>query len=125
MKLFSLVFLALASLGECASRQSPPAGALVVAKSGQKYSKVQDAVNALSTTDTAAQSIFIYSGSYDEQVYIPARKAALTVYGQTADTSSYTSNTVTITHNIGKAQAANNDGTGMLLTVLHHAFLLV
>lgn len=68
MKFVNFVVLAIASLAECASRQSPPAGALVVGKSGQQYSKVQDAVNALSTTATAAQSIFIYSGSYDEQV---------------------------------------------------------
>lgn len=64
----SLFFLIVASVGDCASRQSPPAGALVVAKSGGQYTKVQDAVNALSTTSTTAQSIFIEAGSYDEQV---------------------------------------------------------
>lgn len=68
MLFLSLCFLVIATLGDCASRQSPPAGALVVAKSGGQYTKVQDAVNALSTTSTTAQSIFIEAGSYNEQV---------------------------------------------------------
>ena len=94
-------------------RTSAPAGALVVGTSG-KYSKVQDAVNALSSSSTAAQSIFIQAGTYDEQVYIPALKGALTVYGYTTDTSSYSKNTVTITAGVGLDTAANDDATGTL-----------
>ena len=72
----------------------------------------QSAVNALSTSSTAAQCIFIYSGTYEEQGYITARSAALTVYGETSDDGSYTSNTVTITHSAALANSAHDDATG-------------
>ncbi|KAK6535712.1 hypothetical protein TWF694_002162 [Orbilia ellipsospora] len=93
-----------------ASRTSPPSGALVVSKtpaSGQ-YGTIQAAINALSTTSTTAQSIFIYQGTYNEQVKIPARKAVLTIYGYTTDTTTYGSNTVTITYSKG-ADVAGSD----------------
>ncbi|MCJ1241357.1 hypothetical protein MMC14_009362 [Varicellaria rhodocarpa] len=71
----------------------------------------QAAINALSTTSTTAQSIFIEAGTYSEQVYIPARKAQLIVYGSTSDTASYTSNMVTITHSASLATSSNDDAT--------------
>ncbi|MCJ1369670.1 Pectinesterase 1 [Loxospora ochrophaea] len=114
------LFLLLASffsLALGASRTSPPSGALVVSKSptSGQYSSVQDAVNALSTTSTSAQAIFIEAGTYSEQVYIPARAAELTVYGSTTDTSSYESNTVTITHSASLVSgSANDDDTATL-----------
>lgn len=57
----------------------------------------------------SAQSIFIYSGTYTEQVTIPALAGALTVYGYTTDTSSYTSNVVTITHSSSLLSGAVDD----------------
>lgn len=63
----------------------------------------------MSTTSTAAQSLFILAGTYNEQVIIPARSAALTVYGYTTDTSSYTSNVVNIEHSSSLASGAAND----------------
>jgi pectinesterase len=55
-----------------ASRTEPPSGSLVVragtSNSGE-YSSVQAAVNAL-PNDGSEQSIFIYPGTYTEQVYI-------------------------------------------------------
>ncbi|KAF2760768.1 carbohydrate esterase family 8 protein [Pseudovirgaria hyperparasitica] len=101
---------ALLTLTHAASRTEPPAGALVVGGSGS-YSKIQDAVNALSTTSTTAQSIFINPGTYKEQVYIPARKAALTIYGYTSNTAAYSSNQVTITQGKSQDDSANNDLT--------------
>ncbi|KAF3926014.1 Pectinesterase [Dactylellina cionopaga] len=94
-----------------ASRTSPPSGALVVSKSPSsgQYGTIQAAVNALSTTSTSAQSIFIYQGTYNEQVKIPARKAVLTIYGYTTDTTTYGSNTVTITYSLGADAAGNNE----------------
>ena len=69
----------------------------------------------MSTTSTTAQSIFIESGTYSEQVYIPARKAILSIYGYTTDTSSYTENTVTITHSSSLLSgAADDDHTATL-----------
>ncbi|MCJ1310636.1 hypothetical protein MMC25_004301 [Agyrium rufum] len=112
MRLIQIVaFFAPFALG--ANRTSTPSGALVVSKSPSagQYSTFQAAVNALSTTSTTAQVIFIQPGSYNEQVYIPARKAKLTVYGSTTNTASYSSNTVTITHNLSLLSSANDDMT--------------
>ncbi|GMF69521.1 unnamed protein product [Aspergillus oryzae] len=69
-----------------ASRMTAPAGAIVVAKSGGDYDTLSAAVNALSTTETATQTIFIEEGTYDEQVYIPSLAGKLIIYGQTEDT---------------------------------------
>lgn len=71
--------------------------------------QIQAAINSLSTTSTASQSLFILAGTYTEQIIIPARSAALTIYGYTTDTSSYTSNVVTIQHSSSLASGAAND----------------
>jgi len=90
------------------ARTSPPSGALTVGSSGT-YSTIQKAVNALSTTSTSAQSIFIYSGTYTEQVTIPALSGKLTIYGYTADTSSYLDNVVNIEHSSSLLSGASDD----------------
>lgn len=46
------------------------------------------------------------------QVNIPARSAQLTVYGYTADTTSYAGNKATITYNQNAAAAGSNDASG-------------
>ncbi|KAB2569326.1 Pectinesterase [Lasiodiplodia hormozganensis] len=91
---------------------SPPSGALTVGSSG-KYSTIQDAVDALSTSSSSEQVIFIYEGTYKEQVVIPQLSGALTVYGQ-SDSASYSGNTVTITAGKSQADGLNNDGTATL-----------
>lgn len=96
-----------------AGRTSPPSGCLAVGSSGQ-YSTVQKAVDALSATSTTAQCIFIYKGTYKEQVYIKELKSALTIYGETTDTSGYSGNTVTITQGLSQDTVANNDLTATL-----------
>lgn len=53
-------------------------------------------------------------GTYKEQVYIPALKSALTLYGETTDTSGFASNTVTITQGKSQDDSANNDLTATL-----------
>ncbi|KAI5841745.1 carbohydrate esterase family 8 protein [Morchella snyderi] len=116
MLLSQIAFLAFAQLVLAASRTSPPTGCIVVspsATSGQ-YSTLQSAVSSLSTTSSAAQCIFIYAGTYSEQVYIPARAALLTIYGETTDTTSYASNTVTITQGKSQDDSANNDATATI-----------
>lgn len=102
-----------AALAYAASRTTAPSGALVVGGSG-KYSTIQAAVNALSRTSTSAQSIFINAGTYKEQVYIQALKGPLTIYGSTADTTTYKSNKVIITSSHALANEANDDATGTL-----------
>lgn len=85
---------------------SPPSGAAVVG-SGQKYTTVQSAV------DSGASVIFIKAGTYNEQVYIPAGTAALTIYGSSSS-SDYSGNTVTIQAGKSQDDGLNDDGTGTL-----------
>jgi hypothetical protein len=103
-------------LALAAARTSAPAGALIVSKAPSKgqYSKVQDAVNALSTSSTTAQSIFIEAGTYSEQVYIAPRKAALTIYGYSTNTDDYNQNVVTITQKKSLNDVATDDLTATL-----------
>ncbi|KAJ4287863.1 hypothetical protein N0V88_007576 [Collariella sp. IMI 366227] len=91
----------------------PLPGCLAVGPSA-KYKTVQSAISALSTTTTSAQCVFIYAGTYREQVYIPPLTSALTLYGETPDTSSFTSNTVTITQSKSQDDSPNNDATATL-----------
>ncbi|KAL7265813.1 hypothetical protein RUND412_011660, partial [Rhizina undulata] len=92
---------------------SPPSGAVVVSTTATtgEYTSVQDAVDSLSTTSTTDQVIFIYSGTYKEQVYIPARKAQLTIYGETTDMSTFSYNTVTITQGLSQDDVSTDDLT--------------
>ncbi|AEO66258.1 877d35ca-67d3-4e98-adf6-2076a6a27c09 [Thermothielavioides terrestris] len=108
-----VISAAAAPLETRAARTSPPTGCLAVGGSAQ-YKTVQSAVNALSTSSTTAQCIFIYAGTYNEQVLIPQLKSSLTLYGQTADTSSYSSNTVTITNGLSQDDGLTNDETATL-----------
>ncbi|KAK0474300.1 pectinesterase [Armillaria luteobubalina] len=76
------------------SHTSAPSGAVVVRVSGAasgEYSTVQAAVDSLDD-DGSDQVIFIYAGTYTEQVYID-RDGQTMIMGQTSDTSSYASNT--------------------------------
>ncbi|KAH0392084.1 pectin lyase-like protein, partial [Aureobasidium melanogenum] len=103
-------------LALAASRTSAPSGALVVSKAPAKgqYSKIQDAVDALSTSSTTAQSIFIEAGTYNEQVYIAPRKASLTIYGYSENTDDYNQNVVTITQKLSLNEVATDDLTATL-----------
>ncbi|KAG7054786.1 pectinesterase [Colletotrichum scovillei] len=113
MKSF-LTALTFVTAALAASRTSAPSGCLTVKKSGGQYSTIQKAVDALSTTDSAKQCIFIDQGTYSEQVLVPARTAQLTIYGYTADTSSYAGNKVTITAKKSQADGLDNDGSATL-----------
>jgi len=106
-----LAFSSLLTAVLAATRTTAPSGAITVGSTGT-FKTIQSAVNSLSTTSTTAQSIFILPGTYDEQVFIAARAAELTVYGYTEDTTSYTSNVVTITNSLSLLNAASDDATG-------------
>lgn len=96
-----------------ASRTSPPSGCLTVRSSGTKsgeYSTLSAALSALGTSSTSSACIFIYSGTYNEQVTI-TYKGPLTIYGYTTDTSSYKSNVVTITHSQTSTAAGSLDAS--------------
>ncbi|GAM33602.1 pectin esterase [Talaromyces pinophilus] len=108
MKTFILA-LSFAISAFATSRMTAPSGSLVVAKSGGTYSTISAAVAALSKTTTSTQTIFIEQGTYDEQVYIPSLAGELIIYGQTEDTSSYSSNLVTLTYGLSAASAGSDD----------------
>ncbi|KKK22253.1 hypothetical protein P175DRAFT_0480213 [Aspergillus ochraceoroseus IBT 24754] len=109
-----LSFVCLASVAYAASRTTAPSGSIVVAKSGGHYDTISSAVSALSTTTTKTQIIYIEKGTYAEQVYIPALEGELIIYGETEDTSTYSSNLVTITSGIGYPATKNDDKTATL-----------
>ncbi|KAM0286502.1 hypothetical protein ACHAQH_000929 [Verticillium albo-atrum] len=100
--------LALAGLAAAAPRQTPPAGAIVVAPSGGDFTTLQAAVNSIKSS-TSASTIFIKPGTYSGQTYIPALAAALTIQGSTPDHLDYSRNTVTLTHSLSAAAAGSND----------------
>ncbi|EIM81521.1 uncharacterized protein STEHIDRAFT_161706 [Stereum hirsutum FP-91666 SS1] len=104
---FNLITLfLLPALVLCASRTSPPSGSIVVRQSGTEsgqFSTISAAVASLS--GTASASIFVYPGTYTEQVVVDYG-GPLTIYGYTTDTGSYKNNEVTITNNLN----AQDDG---------------
>ena len=83
----------------------PPAGAVLVSPNGQvngSYSNVTAALASL-PSDSTNQTVFIYSGSYTEQVPAINRPGAVRIIGYTtgAPGLSYQDNTVTITFSRG------------------------
>ncbi|EEA21242.1 hypothetical protein TMatcc_009352 [Talaromyces marneffei ATCC 18224] len=96
----------------------PSPGAVVVDNSANPYpgsfSTVQAGVNALNSTATRPQSLFIFPGTYREQVYIPKLKSNLTVQGHTHNSKGYEQNTVTITYNLALINTTNDDLTATL-----------
>ena len=106
-------FAALLGLAAATARTTAPSGALVVGSSGD-YDTIQDAVDALDSSSSSEQSIFIQAGTYKEQVYIQALSGPLTIYGYTEDTSSYASNKVTISSGLSQDDGLDNDGTATL-----------
>ncbi|RPA88009.1 pectin methylesterase [Ascobolus immersus RN42] len=114
---FILGLSSLQAIVNAASRTSPPSGCAVVSKtpSNGQFNTVQAAVNSLSTSSSGAQCIFIYPGTYNEQVYVSRRSASsFTIYGSTSDTSTYKSNTVTITQGLSQDNVSGNDLTATL-----------
>ncbi|GLB38743.1 hypothetical protein LshimejAT787_0506080 [Lyophyllum shimeji] len=98
-----------------ASRTSPPSGAIVVragTTTSGEFKTVASAVASL-PNDSSSRSIFIYPATYSEQVYI-TRTGALTIYGYTTDTLSYSANQVTIQAGVPASQAGSDDASGTL-----------
>lgn len=110
---YLLAFLTTITAAFAADRTSAPSGCLTVGSGGQ-FSTIQSAVDSLSTSSSSAQCIFIQPGTYSEQVLVSARKAQLTVYGFTKDTTTYSANQVTITGSLSQADGLSNDETATL-----------
>ncbi|KJA15885.1 carbohydrate esterase family 8 protein [Hypholoma sublateritium FD-334 SS-4] len=97
------------------SRTSPPSGAVVVRPSNPasgEFTSVQAAVNSL-PNDSSSRTIFIFPGTYSEQVVI-SRTGPLTIFGSTTDTTTYLKNTVTITHSESLEQSGTDAASATL-----------
>ncbi|KAL8292671.1 hypothetical protein RQP46_001283 [Phenoliferia psychrophenolica] len=73
-------------------------------------------------SSTSAASIFVEAGTYSGSLYI-TYGGKLSIYGYTTDTTSYTSNVVTLT-NAGSAAADGNDDASGTLRVHANGFKL-
>lgn len=96
---------------------SAPSGAIIIDKTSAtkgSYATFQKGVNALSTSTTAPQYLFIYPGTYTEQVYVPALKSNLTIQGYTEDATTYNGNQVTLTYNLALKDITSDDLTATL-----------
>ncbi|EWG52486.1 hypothetical protein FVEG_11228 [Fusarium verticillioides 7600] len=88
---------------------TPPNGAVTVSVGGEKsgsYSTLTDALNSL-PKDSTPQTIFIYAGTYEEQVPAINRPGPVTIIGYTESDpgKTYASNQVTITQAKGLSVA--------------------
>ncbi|PPQ64151.1 hypothetical protein CVT24_008786 [Panaeolus cyanescens] len=114
-QLFLVISAALWGIALAATRTSPPSGSIVVragTNTAGEYRTVASAVASL-PNDSSSRSIFIYPGTYNEQVYI-TRSGPLTIYGYTTDTMAYSANQVTIQAGVPASQAGSNDASGTL-----------
>ena len=88
------------------SRTTPPSGCLSVGSSG-KYSTISAALTALGSS-TSSACVFVYSGTYAEQIKIDYA-GSLIIYGETTNSGTYKDNTVTITNTISSGEAGSLD----------------
>ncbi|KAF1833369.1 carbohydrate esterase family 8 protein-like protein [Decorospora gaudefroyi] len=100
------------------ARTKPDRGAIIVDATGAhsgSYLNISAAVTALDNTNNA-QKIFIFPGTYKEQVYIPSLSSPLTIQGYTDDARDYKGNQVTLTYNLSRLTPGltNNDQTSTL-----------
>ena len=111
---FYVCFVVIAS-GSKYERTNPSRGSLIVDVSRKypgSYANISAAITSLQNK-TDAQTIFIFPGTYTEQVYIPPHAGPLTIQGYTTNAASYEKNKVTITGNLSRQTPglANNDAT--------------
>ncbi|KAF8074914.1 pectin methyl esterase [Lyophyllum atratum] len=116
--LLQLASFLLCAIPAALALTAPPAGSKIVRQAGTQsgeYSTVSAAVASLSGTSSAV--IFIYPGTYKEQVLIE-HGGPLTIYGYSTNGGNYKSNQVTITNNLN---AQDNGGNDPCATVRAHS----
>ncbi|KAL5518910.1 hypothetical protein ACEPAH_593 [Sanghuangporus vaninii] len=115
LSIFFTVFSFFACPVNAASRISPPDGAIVVnpttTTSGQ-FKTLASAVSSL-PNDSSFQSIFVFPGTYQEQVLID-RSGPVTIYGYTTDIMDFAANQVVIVHSASLGTAGSDDASGTL-----------
>ncbi|TFL00806.1 pectin lyase fold/virulence factor [Pterulicium gracile] len=77
-----------------------------------EFSTIQAAVYSLGSR-WSARTIFVYPGTYREQVSIQY-KGPLIIFGSTTNTANWSSNTVTLTNNKNAADSGGNDPSATL-----------
>ncbi|KAL9948442.1 hypothetical protein ACHAQF_004179 [Verticillium nonalfalfae] len=100
----------------------PPAGAFIVSKTpvdGQTtYDTIQAALNALPTSKQITPTVFIYPGTYNEQLIL-ARAGTTILIGYSSNSGDYSQNQVTISFDKGidtQADASNSDSATVYAT---------
>lgn len=101
---------------------TPPDGAFIVSKDAIEgkttYSTIQAALDALPSSSKTTATVFIYPGTYNEQLVLS--KSGTTIFlGYSTATKDYTQNQVTITYNAGidtGADASNSDSATVYAT---------
>lgn len=129
----ALLLVLILPLVHAGCRTSPPVGSVVVDPTTTASGQFQNLSSAIASlpNDGSAQTIFMFPGTYEEQVLID-RSGAVTVriplpgdnlfgltsfrkiYGYTTDTMDFNVNEVVITHNASLATSTSDDATGTL-----------
>jgi len=115
VKLLSILLLSAARYVLATSRTTPPSGAITVRKgttTAGEFATITAALNSL-PNDSSSRSVFIFPGTYTEQIDI-TRSGPLTIYGFTTDTSTYTGNQVIIAAAGNATAAGSDDASGTL-----------
>ncbi|KAI0321462.1 carbohydrate esterase family 8 protein [Amylostereum chailletii] len=114
--LFLICFVSLVfSLSPPSSRTVPPSGAFVVragTTTSGEFASLAAAVSAL-PSDTSAQTIFIFPGTYQGQVNIQ-RNGPVTIFGYSDNPGSQASNTVILSASVDATTAGSDDASGTL-----------
>ncbi|KAJ5777156.1 Pectinesterase catalytic [Penicillium odoratum] len=102
---------------------TPPTGAYIVSKSSlgsntTYYDTIQSALDAIPTSSKVTPTIFIYPGTYEEQLVI-SKSGSVILAGYSESTYDYSSNQVTIQYNRGvdtQADESNSDSATVYAT---------
>lgn len=108
LSILGLTTAALAAPHTRHKRVEIPSDCLTVGGEGT-YSTIADAIAELGSSSSEA-CISIAAGTYEEQLTFEYG-APLTLYGETTDSSSYSGNTVTITHTMTSTEAGDLVGS--------------
>ncbi|ETW82180.1 carbohydrate esterase family 8 protein [Heterobasidion irregulare TC 32-1] len=103
------------SLSPPSSRTAPPSGAKIVrvgTTTSGEFATLGAAVAAL-PSDSSSQTIFIYPGTYNEQVLIQ-RSGPVTLLGYTSNPGSYAANQVNLVASNAASSGLSDDETGTL-----------
>jgi pectin methylesterase-like acyl-CoA thioesterase len=104
------------------SGKTPPPGAYIVSKEAingvTTYDTIQAAINALPVSSKVTPTVFIYPGTYKEQIVL-SRAGTTFFIGYSESPDDYNKNQVTITYDKGidtQAEASNSDSATFYAT---------